>query len=513
MAEPSLKAPAGLEYTRSFAGGLRQDLARRLPHFSSDWRLGLHPKVFGSAFFLFFACLANAIAFGALNGALTGGQIGIVEMLLITGVGGIVYAAFSGQPLTLLGGTGPIVIFTALLYRACQEWQIPFLPVYTWVGLWSGLFIILCSVFDLSFLMRYFTRFTDEIFSALIAVIFIYEAADHLLMPFFHGHAHLESLFLALIVGLGTYQVARNLKAFGRTPYLRRKMREFLVDFGPAIAITLMTLITLFFPHIQLEVPVVPSRLAPTSGRPWLIPLFSLPWTHIVACALPALLATILLFLDQNITTRLVNAKQNRLLKGSGYHLDLLVVGLLIVVGSPFGLPWIVAATVHSLNHVRSLAETRVDAKTGRELIVSVRENRLSASLVHLGIFASMGLLGLIARIPMPVLYGLFLYMGLATLKGNQFFERLKLWAMDPGLYPKTYYLRMVPASVIHLFTAIQLFCLLALWLLKASRIGLLFPVLIAALVPLRLWMPKRFSSQHLEALDAEEEDSEDELD
>ena len=41
--------------------------------------------------------------------------------------------------------------------------------------------------------------------------------------------------------------------------------------------------------------------------------------------------------------------------KGCGYHLDLLVVLILIVLCSVFGLPWFVAATVLSINHVKSL--------------------------------------------------------------------------------------------------------------------------------------------------------------
>ena len=47
---------------------------------------------------------------------------------------------------------------------------------------------------------------------------------------------------------------------------------------------------------------------------------------------------------------------------------------------------------------------------------------------------------------------------------------------------------------------------LAALWVLKTSAIGILFPVLIAMLVPLRLGMARWFTEGELEALDAEEE-------
>lgn len=41
--------------------------------------------------------------------------------------------------------------------------------------------------------------------------------------------------------------------------------------------------------------------------------------------------------------------------KSCGYHLDLLVLTVLIVICSVMGLPWFVAATVLSINHVNSL--------------------------------------------------------------------------------------------------------------------------------------------------------------
>jgi hypothetical protein len=105
----------------------------------------------------------------------------------------------------------------------------------------------------------------------------------------------------------------------------------------------------------------------------------------------------------------------------------------------------------------------------------------------------------------MAVLFGLFLYMGFATLGGNDFFERLRLWVTDPKLYPATHYVTTVPHAVIHRFTLIQLAALVALWVLKASSVGILFPVLIAALVPLRLFLTQFFEPEYLAALDTDE--------
>jgi hypothetical protein len=499
----------GFTWTGRPFGGVLGDVRRRWPFYASDFRDGLHPKVAASTLFLFFACLANAVAFGGLTGLVTGGQIGTVEMIVATAGGGILFALMSGQPLTILGGTGPIVIFTGLLYTACERLGLPFLPVYAWVGIWSGLLLMLLAATDASALMRFFTRFTDEIFAALIAVIFIVEALSSILGAFREvGHIEGDArALMTLVLALGTYLVSRALKAFSGTPYLRARLREMISDFGPAIAIAAMTLFAVAMPQVKLEGAAIPEHFDTTTGRPWLVSLFDLPGWAIAASLGPALLATILLFLDQNITTRLVNSPLHRLRKGPGFHLDLAVVAVITTVCSVFGLPWIVAATVHALNHVKSLATTETvgTGSATRERIVSVRENRISPLSIHVGIAVSILILPLIKLIPMAVLFGLFLYMGFATLAGNDFFERLRLWVTDPKLYPGTHYVARVPHPVIHRFTAIQAAALGALWLLKTSAIGILFPILIAGLVPLRLSLWRFFAEEHLDALDADE--------
>ena len=427
----------GLERTGRFCGGLIDDIKRRTPHYASDFYQGFHPKVLASSLFMFFACLANAVAFGLLTSVATNGEIGTTEMLIVTAIGGVSFALFSGQPLTILGGTGPIVIFTGLLYMTCESAGIDFLPTYAWVGVWSGVLLIICAVTDLSYLMKYFTRFTDEIFAALVAVIFIVEAIKDVVNSFtvpLKGQDQVshDTAFLTLVLALGTFMIARNLKAFRNSNYLSWTLREFLADFGPTIAIVVMTVVAVSFgalhadlslgdstiqigtpDGIPLNVAGVPETFAPPS----LVDMFSIPTWIIFASIIPALMATILLYLDQNITTRLVNAPGNRLVKGAGFHLDLLVVGLITLIASPFGLPWMVAATVHALNHVKSLATTETVNLGGetRERIKEVRENRISPLVVHLLIGASLLLLPLVENaMTYPQITELLLQRGLA---------------------------------------------------------------------------------------------------
>jgi mannitol/fructose-specific phosphotransferase system IIA component (Ntr-type) len=512
MSPQSVAAKAradGLDYTGRLCGGIRADIARRLPYYWSDFRDGLHPKCLGSTLYLFFACLAPAVTFGGVMAVLTAGHIGAVEMIVASAFCGVAYALISGQPLVILGGTGPLLVFTAILYRLCEDLGIPFLSSYAWVGIWTAVFLLILAITDASCLMRYFTRFTDEVFAALISVIFIYEAIKSLVVIFedLDIKKHHDTALLSLLLALGTFYIAMSLSRFRRSSFLRPRIREFLADFGPAIALAVMTLISVWLHEVYLSVLPAPDQFGTTSGRGWLVDLGSgPPWVRLAAAG-PALLVAVLVYLDQNITARIVNSPDHRLSRGAAYHLDLVVVGLLIGCCSLFGLPWLVAATVRSLNHVRSLATVDEVVASGgkpRERIIHVRENRLTGLSIHLLIGCSLLLLPLLKAIPLAVLYGLFLFMGVVSMAGNQFFERLSLWLMDPALYPVTHYIRKVPIRVIHAFTLLQLACLGVLWFVKSSSLGILFPVFIALLVPIRLIAGRYFSAEHLEALDAE---------
>jgi HCO3- transporter integral membrane domain len=499
------KETPGLKPTGRLFGGLKEDTLRRLPHYVSDLHDGLRLRTVASTVFLFFAVLAPSIAFGGLLSITTRGQIGVVETLIGTAIGGCIYALLSGQPLTILGSTGPIIIFLGILYELCEKLAIPYLPTLSCVGLWTSFFLVVLVAIDGCSWMRFFTRFTDDIFAGLISLIYIAEAISKMTSVFSVGGTSHDTALLSLILSIGTFWIATNLSRFRRSKYLRRATREFLADFGPAIAILAMTAVALWMHQIEVQTLNAPSEITTTSGRDWFVSPLAAPHWVLWASAVPAVLATILVFLDQNITVRLVNNPGNRLVKGQSYHLDLLIVALMLGVFSLLGLPWLVAATVRSLNHVRSLAN--VDRDSG--LITSVIETRLSGLSIHVLLGISLLFLPYLKLIPMPVLFGLFLYMGVAALSGNSFFERLSLWAMDPIHYPPTHYLRAVPVGSVHRFTAVQVACLAALWLVKTSVLAILFPLLIAGLVPVRLLLNRFLKAEHIALLDGDEEPQE----
>jgi hypothetical protein len=246
-----------------------------------------------------------------------------------------------------------------------------------------------------------------------------------------------------------------------------------------------------------------------------MVDLWSVPTWIKLAAAGPAMLAAVLVFLSQNITARLVNSPENNLTKGESYHLDLAVVGGLVGLCSLFGWPWMVAATVRSLAHVRSLAVIESGDDEAHSEIIHVVENRVTGVAIHLLIAGTLLVLPLLKYIPMATLYGIFLFMGFVSLQGIQFVERLGYWLMDSALYPINHYTRRVPTRTIHLFTLVQFVCLVVLCVVNLAPyepVRILFPIFIALLVPIRAMLGHFIDKDHLAFLDADEEAEEEGL-
>ncbi|KYB28886.1 Anion exchange protein 3-like Protein [Tribolium castaneum] len=61
-----------------------------------------------------------------------------------------------------------------------------------------------------------------------------------------------------------------------------------------------------------------------------------------------------------------------------------------------------------------------------------------------------------------------------------------------------------------HLFTFIQLMCLVVLWTVKSTEASLAFPFFLILMVPLRSYLTRIFSPRELRALDGDQPDADD---
>ncbi|NXE48242.1 S4A10 protein, partial [Casuarius casuarius] len=553
-------------------GGLILDIKRKAPFFWSDFKDALSLQCLASILFLYCACMSPVITFGGLLGEATQGRRSAVESLFGASLTGIAYSLFAGQPLTILGSTGPVLVFEKMLFKCCRDYKLSYLSLRTSIGLWTAFLCIVLVATDASSLVWYITRFTEEAFAALICIISIYEALEKLfhlgevyafnmhkdldkltlyscvcskpqnpsnetLLMWgsmnksvetivwsnltvsecleFHGVFHGSAcghhgpyipdvLFWSVILFFTTFFLSSFLKQFKTKRYFPTKVRSTISDFAVFLTIVIMVLIDYLVgvPSPKLH---VPEKFEPTrKDRGWFIdPLGGNPWWTLLVAAVPALLCTILIFMDQQITAVIINRKEHKLKKGCGYHLDLLMVGVMLGICSIMGLPWFVAATVLSISHVNSLkVESECSAPGEQPKFLGIREQRVTGLMIFVLMGLSVFMTSVLKFIPMPVLYGVFLYMGVSSLKGIQFFDRIKLFGMPAKHQPDLIYLRYVPLWKVHIFTVIQLTCLVLLWVIKASAAAVVFPMMVLALVFIRKLMDLCFTKRELSWLD-----------
>ncbi|KAM5280254.1 sodium bicarbonate cotransporter 3 isoform 10-T10 [Ctenodactylus gundi] len=561
-----------LQRTGRLFGGLILDIKRKAPFFLSDFKDALSLQCLASILFLYCACMSPVITFGGLLGEATEGRISAIESLFGASLTGIAYSLFAGQPLTILGSTGPVLVFEKILFKFCRDYQLSYLSLRTSIGLWTSFLCIVLVATDASSLVCYITRFTEEAFAALICIIFIYEALEKLFhlgeIYAFNMHSKLDELtsyscicseplnpsnetvelwkkknltghsiswrnltvsecktfhgvfvgsacghhgpyipdvlFWCVILFFTTFFLSSFLKQFKTKRYFPTKVRSTISDFAVFLTIVIMVAIDYLVgvPSPKLH---VPEKFEPTDpNRGWIIsPLGGNPWWTLLIAAVPALLCTILIFMDQQITAVIINRKEHKLKKGAGYHLDLLMVGVMLGVCSVMGLPWFVAATVLSISHVNSLkVESECSAPGEQPKFLGIREQRVTGLMIFILMGLSVFMTSVLKFIPMPVLYGVFLYMGVSSLKGIQFFDRIKLFGMPAKHQPDLIYLRYVPLWKVHVFTVIQLTCLVLLWVIKASAAAVVFPMMVLALVFVRKLMDLCFTKRELSWLD-----------
>uniref|UniRef100_A0ABI7ZYN1 Solute carrier family 4 member 9 n=1 Tax=Felis catus TaxID=9685 RepID=A0ABI7ZYN1_FELCA len=497
-----------LQRTGRLFGGLVQDVRRKALWYTSDFLDALHPQCFSAVLYIYLATITNAITFGGLLGEATDGAQGVLESFLGTAVAGAAFCLMAGQPLTILSSTGPVLVFERLLFSFSRDYSLDYLPFRLWVGIWVATFCLTLVATEASVLVRYFTRFTEEGFCALISLIFIYDAVGKMLS--------LTSAYPIQSPGSPAYgcfcqypDLGGNESQWKKTEPKDRgdissMVRKVLGDFSSVLAMLLGCSLDSF---LGLATPklMVPSEFKPTlPGRGWLVsPFGANPWWLSVAAALPALLLSILIFMDQQITAVILNRAEYKLRKGAGFHLDLFCVAVLLLLTSVLGLPWYVSATVISLAHMDSLRRESTACVLGEpRSFLGIREQRLTGLVVFILTGASIFLAPVLKFIPMPVLYGIFLYMGVAAISSIQFTKRVQLLLMPAKHQPDLLLLRHVPLSRVHLFTAIQLACLGLLWIIKSTPAAIIFPLMLLGLVGVRKALEWVFSPQELLWLD-----------
>ncbi|XP_034046129.1 solute carrier family 4 member 1a (Diego blood group) [Thalassophryne amazonica] len=530
-------------------GGMVKDLKCRYRYCLSDYTDALNPQVLAAIIFIYFAALSPAITFGGLLADKTDRLMGVSELMISTSIQGIIFCIFAAQPVLVIGFSGPLLVFEEAFYGFCKTQGIEYIVGRVWVGMWLIVIVFIIVAVEGSFLVQYISRFTQEIFSILISLIFIYETFSKLAKifkahPLVLNYEHLNSTvdnpfhlvtkhvnvtdphsnvtvkvveveraypntaLLSMCLMFGCFFIAYFLRIFKNGRFLPGWLRRLIGDFGVPIAIIIMVAVDISIKDSYTQKLAVPEGIEVSNPkeRGWIINPTGekqpFPIWMMAACCVPALLVFILIFLESQITTLIVSKPERKMVKGSGFHFDLLLLVTMGGIASVFGMPWLSAATVRSITHANALTVT---SKGPKPEIEKVHEQRISGIVVAILVGASIYMEPILKMIPLSVLFGIFLYMGVTSLSGIQMWDRILLLITPKKYHPPDAYATRVKTLRMHLFTLIQLLCLGLLWGVKMSPFSLALPFVLILTIPLRMLMTGRlFSTMEMKCLDAD---------
>ncbi|NXI02724.1 B3AT protein, partial [Pachycephala philippinensis] len=257
-------------------------------------------------------------------GEKTKGMMGVSELLISTCVQCVLFSLLSAQPLLVVGFSGPLLVFEEAFYSFCSSNGLEYIVGRVWIGFWLILLVLVVVACEGSFLVRYLSRYTQEIFSFLISLIFIFETFSKLVAifkehpltrhynvqpDFKRGVPEPNTALLSLVLMAGTFFLAFFLRKFKNSSFLPGKVRRLIGDFGVPISIFVMALADFFIKDTYTQKLSVPKGLEVTnsSARGWFIhPMGKdspFPIWMMFASVIPALLVFILIFLETQITT------------------------------------------------------------------------------------------------------------------------------------------------------------------------------------------------------------------
>ncbi|KTF94886.1 hypothetical protein cypCar_00020595 [Cyprinus carpio] len=467
-------------------GGMIRDMKRRYQHYVSDITDALNTQVVAAIIFIYFAALSPAITFGGLLADKVDNMMGVSELMISTSVLGIIFCLIAAQPVLVIGFSGPLLVFEEAFFNVFKEH--PLILNYEHLN---------NTVEDPWHSVVNYQRLLDNA-TGNVSVV---RSVQHRPYP--------NTALLSMCLMFGCFSIAYYLRMFKNGKFLPGKIRRLLGDFGVPIAIFLMVAVDINIEDTYTQKLVVPKGLQVSNPkmRGWLInPLGEhkpFPIWLMFASIVPAMLVFILIFLESQITTLIVSKPERKMVKGSGFHMDLLILVSMGGLSAIFGIPWLSAATVRSVSHANALT---VMSKGPKPEIEKVLEQRVSGVVVALLVGLSILMEPILKMIPITALFGIFLYMGITSLSGIQLWDRILLLLIPKKYHPNEPYATKVSTSRMHVFTAIQIVCLAILWMVKSSPVSLALPFVLILTIPLRMFITGRlFTEQEIKYLDGDD--------
>jgi boron transporter len=416
-----------------FLTGMKDDLKARAPYYANDWG---RPKnvftVINATIFTFVVQLIPALIFADLMDRQTDGNLSVAEVILSSAIMGIIYAVFSGQPLVVMGITGPVALLLGTSYGLTAQFDAAYFPFFFWTCVWAGLMHIISAMVGLVSLVWKVSPFTSQIFEFFIAITFIYSSLYDLIQPMHLTNdpnvtAQTRAAgYAAFVIGLITCYVSWSLHFAETWIFFSREIRTFLTSYNTLIAVVVATSFS-YIPgfdqngSIERVFVVAPWDWEPSADRPWVVnPLQGIDAKGIFGAMIPGFMFFLLFIIDHNVSSILTQSPKFNLKKPSAYHWDFFIVGITFFPCAILGLPPGNGLIPQAPLHCRALCTRKfVTDSYGvrREVVTHCEEQRWSGLGQACLMFVALSCFTVISWIPNGCLFGLLLYLGMSTYK------------------------------------------------------------------------------------------------
>ena len=468
--------------------GIVADAKRKLPFWVTDWTDAFRDKhacvrALSTCVWIATTTLVPAISIGLSMQSDSSRRMTYIDFLLSEAFTNLAWSIIGGQSLLILRVTGPTKTYFNIVRYWADALQVDFVAYYSLTGIFAGVFVAVFACVNGAELVLAVNRFTSETFALIISVTFIYSGFNA--MSVMRRRIDDEAEFAVYFVcHLATIILASRLRDIRRSVFVRKGVRQVILDLSPLMAVLSITGLSYGFRTRVKRVRLATEGL---SVWPTTVDMSTLDVNTIALALVAALFFATQIVLESTICAMLTSRRENKLLKGSSYNYDLMLVGVFTTITAIFGLPPSVPGLPHSVLHAQLLAKSIESKKHGlvRTRVVESTETRFTNFVAHLVTLAFV-VFGrdAIGTVPIATLSGFLAYMGLSSLGTNSILARVGFGAIVPSKL-----LRRVPRSIVRTYTVLQLSFFGAIFgcQMTASVVpafAAAYPLLIAASIP-----------------------------
>ncbi|KAL3230447.1 Boron transporter 1 [Nakaseomyces bracarensis] len=489
--------------------GIWLDLKDRIPWYWQDWKDSWDYRVIPSVIETYFNNLLPAIAFAQDMFDRTDKAYGVNEVLLASAMGGIVFGILAGQPLCIVGVTGPITIFNYTVFEIIKPLDTNYFGFIFWIYIWSMIFDLILAFSNAVCLLQYVTQFPCDIFGLFINIVYLQKGVQILTKQFRDkdGNDDPTAGFANVVVAISMTVIGTFFKLIKLTPILNARLRTVISDYSTALSVLFWSAFLHFGGYLRnVDFQKLPISKAyhPTSGvyrdRSTWLAYEKIP-VRDVFIALPfGIILSILFYFDHSVSSLMAQKEEYKLKKPSSFHYDFALLGLTTGVSGVLGIPAPNGLIPQAPLHTESLLVHDKD-----ENVVRCVEQRFTNTVQGALMLVTMsrGLLVCLGEIPQAVLSGLFMMMGIQGLVGNEIIHRI-IWVFtEERNKSRDSILHKVPLKKLILFICFSLIGFVGEFAITDTIAAIGFPLILLLTVIGCFAFPYFFTQEELAVLDS----------